>query len=235
VPCEDCDKHPCECEIPDPCANGHSFGNWARIGSTNEENRICSHCSFEEKRPRQGSSPGTGGGGGGGGSTTTTETPTTPPVQQAAGTTTLIVNIPRTVINTINENIPVNQLKVTVTGNTSVSVGTEHAGQNAVLVQYNAITGELEFVSAATIGANGNASLNITQTGDFLVLTFKTGDITGTGEVQTTDALALLRHVAGIEPLNSVQLYVANGKQGDTGTTDALNILRYVAGIIDKI
>jgi hypothetical protein len=67
------------------------------------------------------------------------------------------------------------------------------------------------------------------------VLTFITGDITGTGAVETSDALALLRHVAGINELNSIQLFVANGKQGENSTTDALNILRLVAGVIDKI
>jgi hypothetical protein len=145
--------------------------------------------------------------------------------------------MPINVINTINVNIPVTQLQVPTgtTGSQSVSVGAEFAGQNAILVKYNAETGELEFVEASTVGANGNANLNIAQTGDFLVLTFKTGDITGTGTVETTDALALLRHIAGITPLNSIQQFVANGKQGENSTTDALNILRYVAGLIDKI
>jgi hypothetical protein len=104
-----------------------------------------------------------------------------------------------------------------------------------VLVQYNAETGELEFVAASTVGANGSANINVAAVGDFLVLTFKTGDITGTGTVETSDALALLRHVAGINELNSIQMYVANGKSGDINTADALNILRYIAGVIDRI
>jgi hypothetical protein len=147
------------------------------------------------------------------------------------------VNIPRTVINAINSKIPINQLKISAvaTGSMSVSVGADFAGQNAVLVRYNAETGELEFVSASTVGEDGNASLNAAQTGDYLVLTFKTGDITGTGEVTTADALALLRHIAGIIELNSVQLFIANGKTGETGTIDALNILRYIAGVVGKI
>ncbi|MCL2698390.1 MAG: hypothetical protein FWE74_09985 [Oscillospiraceae bacterium] len=150
-----------------------------------------------------------------------------------------MTNIPRTALTalSLSTEIPVRQLKVPTgaTGNTSVSVGAAFAGQNAVLVKFNAASGALEFVSASTVGANGSANMNITQTGDFLVLTFKTGDITGTGEVQTQDALALLRHVAGISELNSIQQYVANGKSGDVGTNDALNILRLVAGIIEKI
>jgi len=230
----------------------HDYGSWiitkpATTTAAGERERICETCTHIEKGtiaklPSGGNTGGnaggnSGGGGGSGGSTTPTDTTTTttPPVQQATGTSTLIVNIPRAVIHAINDNIPVNQLKVSTAGNVSVSVGTDLAEQNAVLVKYNAETQQLEFVSASTVGTNGNASMNITQVGDFLVLTFKTGDITGTGEVQTADALALLRHIAGISELNSIQQYVANGKSGDVGTNDALNILRYVAGVIDKI
>jgi uncharacterized repeat protein (TIGR02543 family) len=144
-------------------------------------------------------------------------------------------NIPTTIINNINVNIPFHQIKASGSGNINIDADPSLAGQNAVLVQYNEDTGELEFVTSGTIGANGSVNINIPQSGDFLVLTFKTGDITGTGEVQTTDALALLRHVAGISELNSIQQFVANGKEGDVGTNDALNILRFVAGVIDKI
>jgi hypothetical protein len=158
----------------------------------------------------------------------------TTPVQQASGTATLIVNIPRTALRAINSNIPIHQLKVNTAGTHTLNAGTELAGQNAVLVRFNETTNELEFVSAATVGANGNASLNITQTGDFLVLTFKTGDVTGTGEVTTSDALAVLRHVAGISELNSIQQFVANGKSGGVNTTDALAVLRHVAGISES-
>jgi endoglucanase len=202
------------------------------------EFRVCQRegCSFEETKeipelPRSGG--GRGGGGGGGGTTPPDTTPTPPPVQQATGIVNIIVNIPVTVINTININIPVTQLRVPAggTGRTSVSVGTAHAGQHAVLVQYNAQTGELEFVTAAAVGTDGNANLNLPAAGDFLVMTFITGDVTGTGTVETADALALLRHIAGIAPLNSIQLFVANGKEGDVNTTDALNILKIVAGL----
>jgi uncharacterized repeat protein (TIGR02543 family) len=184
-----------------------------------------------------GGSSGGGGGGGSSGSTTPPPTPPTPQIQQTPGITNIIVNMPVTIINTINVNIPVVQLKVPAgaTGSQSVNVGRDYAGQNAVLVRYNATTGELEFVAASTVGTNGTANINVRESGDFLVQTFKTGDITGTGEVETSDALALLRHVAGISELNSIQKFVTNGKEGDVGTNDALNILRYVAGIIDKI
>ncbi|MDR2568900.1 MAG: leucine-rich repeat protein [Oscillospiraceae bacterium] len=186
-------------------------------------------------------SSGTGrdtGGGGGGGSTDTT--PTTPTPTITTGTTTwTVTNIPRTALTalSLSAEIPVRQLRIPTgaTGNQNISIGADFASQNAVLVRYNATTRELEFVSASTVGANGNASMNITQTGDYLVFTFKTGDITGTGEVQTTDALAVLRDVAGISKLNSIQTFVANGKSGDINTTDALNILRLVAGLIEKI
>jgi endoglucanase len=177
-------------------------------------------------------------GGGGGSPSVPPLAPITPSfeIQQAAGRTTLIVNIPRAVISAINSNIPVTQLKATFAGGAvTVNVGEEYAGQNAVLVWYNPTTAQLEFVTASTVGANGNANINTGRTGDFLVLTFKTGDITGTGAVETSDALALLRHVAGIEPLNSIQQFVANGKSGENNTNDALNILRYVAGVINRI
>lgn len=127
------------------------------------------------------------------------------------------------------------QVPAGATGNQSVNVGADYAGQNAVLVQYNEATGQLEFVSAAQIGNNGNANLNIAKAGDFLVKTFKTGDVTGTGTVDTSDALAVLRHTVGLSPLDEVQKYVANGKPGDVTTSDALNILRYAVGLIDRI
>ncbi|MDR2569168.1 MAG: InlB B-repeat-containing protein [Oscillospiraceae bacterium] len=176
-------------------------------------------------------------GGGGGSSTPTTEIPTTTAVQQTIGITNIIVNMPVTIINTININIPVVQLVIPagMTGNRTVSVGADFAGQNAILVKYNETTRQLEFVTASTVGANGNVNLNIAQTGDYLVKTFKTGDITGTGTVETSDALALLRHVAGISKLNPIQEFVANGKNSANSTADALNILRYVAGVIDEI
>jgi hypothetical protein len=163
--------------------------------------------------------------------------PTTSPVQQIIGITNIVVNMPITIINTININIPVVQLKVPAgaTGNTTVSIGADFAEQNAVLVRLNAETGQLEFVTSARVGANGNATMNITTAGDFLVLTFKTGDVTGTGEVDTGDALAVLRHAVGLAPLNGIQTFVANGKIGDIDTSDALNILRYAVGLIDKI
>ncbi|MCL2698575.1 MAG: hypothetical protein FWE74_10920 [Oscillospiraceae bacterium] len=183
--------------------------------------------------------PSTGGGrdGGGSGSTTTSTTPT---ITTTAGTGTwAVTNIPRTALNALNlgTNIPVRQLRVPTgaTGNTTVSIGTAHAGQNAVLVRFNAEAGQLEFVSASRVAANGNATVNVTATGDFLVLTFKTGDVTGTGEVDTGDALAVLRHAVGLAQLNSIQAFVANGKTGETDTSDALNILRYAVGLIDGI
>jgi endoglucanase len=117
------------------------------------------------------------------------------------------------------------------TGRTEIEVGREYAGQNAVLVKYNAAIGELEFVTAATIASNGSANLGIDHAGDYLLKVFKTGDVTGTGEVETADALAVLLHIAGISKLNSVQLFVANGKEGEINTSDALSILKIVAGL----
>ncbi|MCL2637897.1 MAG: InlB B-repeat-containing protein [Oscillospiraceae bacterium] len=152
-----------------------------------------------------------------------------------SGISTIIVNMPITIINTININIPIHQMVISSAGTHTLNAGAAHAGQNAVLVKFNELTNSFEFVTGATIGTNGNANFNISQIGEFLSLIFKTGDVTGTGEVQTSDALALLRHVAGIAELDAIQLFVANGKEGDVGTTDALNILRLVAGVIEKI
>ncbi|MCL2698072.1 MAG: hypothetical protein FWE74_08330, partial [Oscillospiraceae bacterium] len=104
----------------------------------------------------------------------------------------------------------------------------------AVLTRLNA-DGELEVVNTATLNASGQATFNITAAGDYLVLARKTGDITGTGTVETADAMALLRHIAGIAPLDSIGQFIANGKTGENNTADALNILRYIAGIIEKI
>jgi hypothetical protein len=177
--------------------------------------------------------------GGGGVNPPSNRTLPTAPIITAGTTVWTVTNIPRTALTALglSSQIPVNQIRITAeqTGNVSVSVGADYAGQNAVLVKFNAETGQLEFVSAATVGANGSANINITQTGDFLVLTFKTGDISGTGTVDTSDALAVLRHAVGLTKLSGIQTFVANGKSGDIDTSDALNILRYAVGLIDRI
>jgi hypothetical protein len=151
----------------------------------------------------------------------------------------VLANIPRTALTALglSIDIPVTQIRIPAgsMGRRTVNVGEDYTGQITVLTRYNTNTQELEFVSAVTVDEAGNANLNIGLPGDFIALTFRTGDITGTGEVNTTDALALLRHIAGIAELNSIQLFVANGKSGDVSTADALNILRYIAGIIDSI
>jgi hypothetical protein len=235
--CEDCkkdddDKCPEDCDCEDcalvvavcvPCTRANC-GRCTVANCTAPGHVACpGHSS--------GSNSG-GGGGGGGGSSATTETPTVQPVTAIATPT----NVARAITALgISSDIPAAMVRFTVTGRQNISIGEDYAGQNAILARFNIETNELEFVAVSTVGANGSASLNIAQAGDYLVLTFKTGDITGTGEVQTTDALALLRHVAGISELNSIQQFVANGKPGEINTSDALNILRYVAGIIDKI
>ncbi|MDR2559850.1 MAG: InlB B-repeat-containing protein [Oscillospiraceae bacterium] len=160
------------------------------------------------------------------------------PNQTQAGRTPMAgFTITQAQINTINSAIPVHQLSISVTGSFTLNAGTAVAGQLAVLVRYNSTTREFEFVAGETVGSNGNAVLNITAAGDYLALIFKTGDVTGTGTVDTGDALAVLRHVAGVSgaKLNSIQNYVANGKTSDTNTGDALNILRLVAGVINRI
>jgi len=240
--CEDCEKDLCECIGDDtlPCdVDGHKFGAWkitvtATSSREGSRERVCEICEYKETQTIAKTSGGGGGGGNSQGQNNNNQDNPAPNVTTAKGTTNIIVNMPITIINTINVNIPVVQLRIPTgaTGNQSISVGADFAGQNAVLVRYNATTGEFEFVSAATVGTNGNANINVGQAGDYLVKTFKTGDITGTGTVETSDALAVLRDVAGITKLNGIQSYVANGKTGDNSTTDALNILRIVAGLI---
>ncbi|MCL2697336.1 MAG: glycosyl hydrolase family 8 [Oscillospiraceae bacterium] len=223
----------------------HNWGGWivttqptsSREGS---RNRTCSDCerNVVESIPKT-----TGGGGGGGGGGGTSSGDDTSPVQPAAnivqiGNTGVIPAnfvIPAATVNNIAGTLPFARLRIFSAGNQIISFGIENAGKNAVLIKYNSETGELEFVSSVVIGTDGNARKNIPATGDYLVIVRKIGDITATGEVTTTDALALLRHIAGIARLNALELFVANGKAGDTGTTDALNILRYIAGVIDKI
>jgi hypothetical protein len=221
------------------------FENGARVSDANAiysfaaATRRTLEARFTATSSGSGSNSSSGGGGGGGGGSTTPLATTAIATITAGISPWVVTNIPRTALTALglSAEIPVNQIRVPTgaTGNRSIAVGADYAGQNAVLVKFNAETQQLEFVAASTVGANGNASMSITVAGDFLVLTFKTGDITGTGEVQTTDALALLRHVAGVSELNSIQMYVANGKSDDINTTDALNILRYVAGLIDRI
>jgi hypothetical protein len=200
--------------------------------SPNTPGSNCTTCNY--RTPGGSNSGGGGGGGGSGGSSSGAHTPIPPVNIIQSGTGTMIsgFNIPRVMITAAAGSLPVIQLRVSITGSQTISAGSGNAGQNAVLVRLNTATRELEVVSAAVIAANGNAALNIAQTGDYIVLVRKTGDITGTGEVGTSDALALLRHIAGISELNSIELFAANGKIGDVGTTDALNILRYVAGVI---
>ncbi|MCL2698348.1 MAG: glycoside hydrolase family 11 protein [Oscillospiraceae bacterium] len=173
--------------------------------------------------------------GGGGSSTPSTETPAPPANIVQVGGASVPPNfaIPAAAVNNIASGLPFARVRITAAGNLRVSFSADTAGQNAILMKLNA-DGELEVVSAAAIRADGNASFNITQTGDYIVLVRKTGDITGTGTVETADALALLRHIAGISQLNAVQLLAANGKTGSKTTADALNILKTIAGLTDN-
>jgi uncharacterized repeat protein (TIGR02543 family) len=136
-------------------------------------------------------------------------------------------------INTISNAIPIHQLQITSTGNFTVNAGSSAARQQAVLVRF--VNNRMEFVAGVRIPNNGNATLNITATGDYLVLIFKTGDVTGDGEVNTADALEVLRGVAGVTQLTGVQTFVANGNTNTATTGDALQILRFVAGLIREI
>jgi endoglucanase len=230
-------------------ALGHTYGDWDRVReptrtAAGRDERVCAACLHIDSRsvPATGGNPQTPPSNPPSSNPPSNlpppqSTPLPPPpvviIQQTIDVTNIIVNMPVNIINTININIHVIELVVPAgkTGLTPIEVGREYAGQNAVLVRYDSAARTFEFVTAETIAANGSANLNVEQAGDYLVKTFKTGDVTGTGEVETSDALAVLRHIAGISTLNSVQLFVANGKEGDVNTADALNILRTVAGL----
>jgi hypothetical protein len=216
-------------EKPADCVT-HDFGGWvttrpATRTAEGERERECRVCGGKETGTiaRLQSSGGGGGGGSGSGSSQ--------PVSEPAPAAPTPFAIPAAAITAAAGTLPSTQHRITTTGRQIIETGSaDNAGQNALLVRMNT-DGELEVVSSAIINADGNASMNITQTGDYIVLVRRTGDITGTGEVETADALALLRHVAGISELNPIQLFVANGKAGDVNTTDALNILKMVAGL----
>jgi hypothetical protein len=201
-----------------------------------------SGCMFEvveaiPRLPGSSSSSGGGGSGGGGSGDTAPVVSTAPSSTVLSGTGSMIAGfaIPRAAINAASGSLPVFQLRAVAGGAHTITTDASQAGQNAILVRMNPTTGELEVVNSAVVSPNGNARINITRDGDYIVLIRKTGDVTGTGDVGTADALALLRHIAGVAALNEIELFSANGRLGDTGTTDALNILRYVAGVINNI
>jgi hypothetical protein len=143
--------------------------------------------------------------------------------------------VPANTINAVNSNIPRQLLRIRATGSYTFNAGATVAGQQAVLVRYNTSTQRLEFVAGAKVNNSGNASWNITTAGDYVALVFKTGDVTGTGSVDTSDAMALLRHIAALSRLDAIQLYVANGREGEINTGDAMSILRLIAGLITEI
>jgi len=151
-------------------------------------------------------------------------------------------NIPQAAVDAKAANLTVRKIKlgsgdaVNIGGTVTITISSSHAGQNIILTSYNAAFGNLEFVSGGKIAADGSAEVNFSATGDYLVIIQKTGDITGTGEVSTDDAIEVLRAVAGLTTLDSIQRYVVNGgKPDELDVDDALNILRLVAGVIDRI
>jgi hypothetical protein len=131
--------------------------------------------------------------------------------------------------------LPAVPLQSTGAGNQTINFGTDAdvAGQNAILIKI--VDGRVEFVSAAVIGSNGSATVNVPGGGDYLVLARQTGDITGTGTVDTTDAMTLLMSLANLVTLDPVQQFVANGKTAAANTNDVMQILKLIAGLIDKI
>jgi hypothetical protein len=160
-------------------------------------------------------------------------------LQRASGTAAMLADysIPKGDIDA-RYPLPVHQLKigtgasVAIKGTVTVSIGTDNSGSNAILCSFNSETKQFEVAGSAVIGTNGNAAIGFIATGDFLIIVQQDGDVTGTGTVDTGDALEILRAVAGMAELDDVQLYVASTRRdGTVGTGDAMAILRRVAGL----
>jgi hypothetical protein len=220
-----------ESQMVDP-TGVHVFGSWfVRSGV---EVRICiyENCTVEQTRQI---STTVGGGGGGGGTATITVSAIAEPgaaLVLPAGFT-----ISQEAADTVRGPalLPAAAVRATGAGNHTVNFGTDAdvAGQNAILIRI--VDGKVEVVSTAVIGNNGRATINVPAAGDYLVLARKTGDITGTGEVDTGDALMLLMHIANLVTLDPIQQFVSNGKTAAADTSDVMQILRLIAGLIDKI
>ncbi|MCL2018287.1 MAG: hypothetical protein FWG70_00890 [Oscillospiraceae bacterium] len=169
--------------------------------------------------------------------TTTTTTATSEENEVVVGTDEIIVDIPIAAINEAAgaSDLPVIQLSIESPGPQVIAAGRASAGQNAILVRFNAETGELEVVNVAVVGTDGNATVNVPTEGDYLVIVRQTGDITGTGKVESTDALELLKALTGQTTLSPIQQFVATGTGRSPTATDALNILKLVVGAIGSI
>ncbi|MCL2020288.1 MAG: InlB B-repeat-containing protein [Oscillospiraceae bacterium] len=211
--CPDCGEDPCVCPDPDnpnPDPNNPDSGN----GGGGSNNRP----SNSGRRP------------------ITTTTTTSGENESAVGTEEIIIDVPKAVIEEIAGNLPVTQIAATSAGSQTITTAASNAGQNAVLMRYNAETGEFEVVSAATVGADGTATVNIPAAGDYIVVVAQTGDLTGTGAVTPADALLLLQALTGNAELNPLQKFLSSSRGDSKFTaTDALNILKFIAGMLDEI
>ena len=68
------------------------------------------------------------------------------------------------------------------------------------------------------------------------VIVDASGDIDGNEKINSTDALMVLRHSAGIEPLTGYSLERADvTRDGAVNSTDALKILQYKVGLIENM
>jgi hypothetical protein len=122
--------------------------------------------------------------------------------------------------------LPEVALTATRTGSQVVYAGEVKAGQNAMVMTANG----LEFITGAVIGADGNATFNLSQAGDYVILVQKTGDVTGTGSVTIADALLVLQHAMGTIELDARGQFAASGGRESVNTADALNVLKLAVG-----
>ncbi|MCL2698161.1 MAG: CotH kinase family protein, partial [Oscillospiraceae bacterium] len=111
------------------------------------EFKRCIYCDNEITREIPKLKGSSGGGGGGGGSSTDEAAPPANIVQTgSAGTIPPNFAISAATVNNIKGDLPFARLRITATGNVPVNLGTDTAGQNAVLTRLNA-DGELEVVN----------------------------------------------------------------------------------------
>jgi len=163
-------------------------------------------------------------------------TSSTTPIMVQRGISTLIVDIPLLRIQEIAKNLPIFQIRADEAGIQTIIASSDNAGQNAVLMRYNAETEQFEVVSATTVNTDGTAAINIPAAGDYIVVIAQTGDLTGTGTVTEEDAFLLLQALAGKTELNPLQQFLTSSRSDSKFTaTDALNILKLVAGIMGEI
>jgi hypothetical protein len=164
-------------------------------------------------------------------------------LQRISGTASMIAdyNIPKSAIEGISP-LPTHQLKigtgnsVAINGTVTVNLTNTNSGRNALLCRFDSTKNQFSVVGSAAIASNGDTAISFTDTGDYVIIIQRKGDVTGDNAVGTDDALEVLRGVAGLITLTPVQEFAAKGeREGAVTTNDAMVILRQVAGLSDNV